>query len=233
MAENTENQGETGKKPEGAPPAGTDKATQLELELAETRKQHEALKKQSAAREKKDRDAEDAKRLADEGAQKLLTERTKELDSMKAEIEALRAAEAARADRLFAALPEASRKKLEGFKEAMSPDKWTALLEAEGATAGGTGKDPLPPPTGSLMPAHRKGLKEGETYQPTDGARKMLDEFNVSEQHLRHVDVVVEQGDKDDPASAMVRKFTMPVKRMYERMNKVQGHPFVFKTENK
>ena len=212
--------------------AGGDKSKQLELELAETKKKADALERKQRDADKKARDAEDAKRVEADGAKQLLAERSKELEEAKARLDKLTAAETARAERLFAALPEPRRKALEGFKDAMTPEKWTALLEAEGGTgAAPTEKAPLPPPSGTAMPQSRTGLGKDEHYKPSAESTKMLDELMVSDGALRKLDVLDKNDRPFDSRSGGNPKFTMPVKRLYENMNKQTGHKVVFKTE--
>lgn len=216
----------------GTPEGGDDKeAKRLEAELESAKKKADELERKQKEWEKKEREAEEAKRLENEGAKKLLEERNKELAAVKERMEKLQAAETARAERMFKSLPEGSQKKLEPFKEKMSTEDWVALLEAEAATtassAGGTATQGetkvMPPPSGSPLPQAK--LKEGETYQPTPQAIEFLNNMSTTRDYAAQLKKLSLQKSKDEDSGAEVRKFTQPIRKIFQSMGRLKGTP--------
>lgn len=76
----------------------------------------------------------EAKRAEEDGAKAALAERERERDALAERVKAFEEREGARLDKALKALPEAARKKLEPFRDAMALDKFAALVEAEAAT---------------------------------------------------------------------------------------------------
>lgn len=76
----------------------------------------------------------DAKRAEEDGAKAALAELGRERDALAERVKAFEEREGARLDKALKALPEAARKKLEPFRDAMALDKFAALVEAEAAT---------------------------------------------------------------------------------------------------
>lgn len=209
----------------GEPSEADKKAAKLQADLDAANKLLADAKKKEADAKKA---AADKKKKDEEGAEALLKQKAAELDAANAELERLRTEQKARADKLFKSLPEESQTKLAPVKDLADsmPDKWMALLEAE-AGATGTPKSPSQnvPPTGSPMPPNTP-TKKGETYKPSEEATKMLGDMMHGDAMLRQLTVVTE---KDDDAGALVRKFTMPVKKMFDRMKKIKGEPIAFR----
>lgn len=94
----------------------------------------------------------EAKRAEEDGAKAALAERERERDALAERVKAFEEREGARLDKALKALPDAARKKLEPFRDAMALDKFAALVEAEAASAEKTkGEDE--PPTKSMFAA--------------------------------------------------------------------------------
>lgn len=92
--------------------------------------------------------AAEAKRVEEDGAKAALLERERERDALAERVKAFEEREGARLDKALKALPEAARKKLEPFREAMALDKFAALVEAEAA---GVEKAPETEPKGESL----------------------------------------------------------------------------------
>jgi malate synthase len=187
--------------------------------------QAEAAKLKAAA----DKRAADEKKIADkkkldEGkAKELVAQLQADLEKANAEMEELRQRERERVDAAFDALPEASRAKLQPFRDDMSLGRFGELVAAEGASAVQSTDDQtepavvLPPPTGAVRPPP---TSNNDSYTPTAEGAKRLDEMLVSDAALRKGKLVVET----DPATGQkVRKFTMPIKTMLKNMMKPEA----------
>lgn len=112
----------------------------------------------------KDKAADDAKKAADAKAiedgkiKEVLTQKEAELAAAAAKAAALEEKEKARAEKLFARLPEASKKRAEVLKGKLSVADFAEYLDQEIESAGDVGKpnDFAPPPAGGRTPGGRQ-----------------------------------------------------------------------------
>lgn len=132
--------------------------------------------------------------------------------------------EGARADSIFAALPEGSRKKLEPFKAQVPQQVWIALLGAEQAVSGapapaapapGAPPKPSPPPTGSPI-----GGPQVDEYELSERSRQIIEQFPNSDRLLARMKTMKTESIPDlrgEPSGAL--KFLQPVKTMIRNMS--------------
>lgn len=214
-------QADLGLKPAEPVAAPADDAA---VKLAAAEKRIAAAEKREAARLKKEQDAIEAKKIEDGKVSEVLSATQEKLAAATARLEAIEAAETARAERLFAALPEARQAVLGTVKDSVPAEKWAALLEAEStamqaptpAAAVGDDSKKLPPPTGAPM---TESKRQGDKYTPTAAATEMLDGMMKTDEMLRQLTMKVET----DDSGASVKKFSMSARQMVDTMKKQRG----------
>ncbi|HJW75354.1 MAG TPA: hypothetical protein VJ787_06745, partial [Thermoleophilia bacterium] len=155
----------------------------------------------------------EAKRLADEGASKLLDERNAQLAAVNARLQAIEAKEMERAAKLLDRVPEGLRAQLEAFKGDMPTEKWVALVEASAQPAG----TPTPPAMGSGGDRGANGQ-----HQASSGTMEVLDSLGAEPKALGLVKLAKES---DPDSGAMLTKFTIPIKTMMRTLRKYDPIP--------
>jgi chromosome segregation ATPase len=188
-------------------------------QIAELNKQLATLKAEQEKRSSEDKKKKDEAAVKRGEHEKLLSERTAELESIKKNYESMQATLQARADSMFEKLPDESKKKIERYKDKLSLADWQVMIEEEIDNPGKVSdSDPIEKKTMAITPGSRGKRSNRRELQPK--TYEVMEDRGLNHEAAEALKVV------KNPENPGDVKFSMTLKNFYDRMKAFTPAPW-------